>query len=105
LYIGWESLITLAQLTLWLVRRKWYYNAYWWIEAVEIALIVAAVRESFLRIFQGFTRKPGFRWLVWSVIVAVVAYSAWKAIHAPPLEGSRVDAFVVGAEFLFRWGM
>jgi hypothetical protein len=78
---------------------------YWWTEAVEIVLTVAVVRESFLRIFQGFTQKAGFRAAVWTVIGAVVVYSAWKAVHAPPLESSRLDAFVFGAEFLFRWGI
>ena len=74
-------------------------------EAVSVLLIVAAVRESFLRIFQGFTRKPGFRWSVWTVIGLVVVYSAWKAIHAPPLQTNRLATFVFGAEFLFRWGI
>lgn len=104
LYVMWECLTTLGQLTLWLARRKLYYAAFWWIEAVDIALTVAAVRESFLRIFQGFTRKRGFRWSVWSVIVIVVAYSAWKAVYAPPLQVTRLFTFVFGAEFLFRWG-
>jgi len=104
LYVMWECLATLSQLTLWLARRKLYYATYWWMEAVEIALTVAAVRESFLRIFQGFTRKPGFRWSVWTVIGAVVAYSAWKAVYAPPLQVTRLFTFVFGAEFLFRWG-
>ncbi|HLJ25436.1 MAG TPA: hypothetical protein VKY85_01880 [Candidatus Angelobacter sp.] len=103
-YVTWEFFAQLTQLGLWLVRRQWYYGAFWWMEAVEIGLTVAAVRESFLRIFQGFTRKPGFRWSVWSVIIAVVAYSAWKAVYAPPLQSSRLDSFVFGTEFLFRWG-
>jgi hypothetical protein len=74
-------------------------------EAVEIVLIVAAVRESFLHIFQGFTRIASFRWLVWIVIGAVVIYSAWKAVYAPPVQATRLGAFVSGAEFLFRWGI
>lgn len=105
LYVAWETLATLVQLTLWLTRRDLYFAAYWWMEAVEIGLTVAAVRESFLRIFQGFTRKPGFQMALWTVIGAVVAYSAWKSIHAPPLESSHLDAFVYDAEFLFRWGI
>lgn len=103
-YLWWECLITLVQFAFWLFSHRLYYNAYWWIDAAEIAVIVAAVRESFLRIFQGFTRKPGFRWSVWIVIVGVVAYSAWKAVYAPPLQVSRLYNFVFGAEFLFRWG-
>src|SRR5215470_14699030 len=81
------------------IDRQLYARAYWWMEAVGIALIVAAVRESFLRIFQGFTRIAGFRWSVWTVIGAVVAYPAWKVTYAPPLQTSRLFAFVFGAEF------
>lgn len=104
-YIVWEILAAGVQLVLWPVNRRLYVQVYWWMEAVEIALIVAAVRESFLRIFEGFTSKPGFRLLVWSVIGAVVAYSAWKAIYAPPVQSTRLESFVYGAEFLFRWGI
>lgn len=103
-YVLWECIATLVQFVLWMVRQRFYYEAFWWIEAFEVALIVAAVRESFLRIFQGFTRKAGFRWSVWAVIIAVVAYSGWKAIYAPPLQVDRLFTFVFGAEFLFRWG-
>jgi hypothetical protein len=74
-------------------------------EAVAVVLIVGAVRESFLRIFEGFTSKPGFRWLLSTVIAGVVLYSAWKAIYVPPIHGSRLEAFVFGAEFAFRWGI
>ena len=104
LYVLWECIATLVQFALWVVKQRLYYEAFWWIEAVEVALIVAAVRESFLRIFQGFTRKAGFRWSVWIVIVAVVVYSGWKAAYAPPLQVDRLFTFVFGAEFLFRWG-
>lgn len=102
-YVSWEVLQACIQLILFPINRRLYAKAYWWMEAVEILLTVAAVRESFLRIFQGFTRKPGFLWSLWGIICAVVAYSAWKAIYAPPLQVGRLSAFVVGAEFLFRW--
>jgi hypothetical protein len=39
------------------------------------------------------------------VIAGVVLYSAWKAIYAPPVQSTRLAAFVVGAEFMFRWGI
>lgn len=103
-YVLWEFVDTLLQLLLWIVSFRLYFKLYWWLEALEIFLTVAAVRESFLRIFRGFTRKAGFRWAVWSVIAAVVAYSAWKAVYAPPLQVDRVYSFVFAAEFMFRWG-
>ena len=105
LYVFWELLLSCTQLILLSIDRQLYARAFWWMEAVGIALIVAAVRESFLRIFQGFTRIAGFRWSVWTVIGAVVAYSAWKVTYAPPLQTSRLFAFVFGAEFFFRWGI
>jgi len=105
LYVFWELLLSCTQLILLSIDRQLYARAYWWMEAVGIALIVAAVRESFLRIFQGFTRIAGFRWSVWTVIGAVVAYSAWKVTYAPPLQTSRLFAFVFGVEFFFRWGI
>jgi hypothetical protein len=74
-------------------------------EAIAVVLIVGGVRESFLRIFEGFTKIAGFRRLVWTVIGAVVLYSAWKAVYAPPVQATRLGAFVSGAEFLFRWGI
>ncbi len=104
-YVVWECLITLIQLALWLADSKVYYRAYWWIEAFDVAFIVAAVRESFLRLFHPLTKRADFRGLVWGLIGAVVIYSAWKAVYAPPLQSGRLNAFVFGAEFLFRWGI
>ena len=105
LYIVWECVAACIQLVLWLASARWYNKLYWWIEVIELALIVAAVRESFLRLFQGFTRKTGFRWSVWAVIGGVVVYSAWKAVYAPPALGNKLGVFEVGAEFLFRWAV
>jgi hypothetical protein len=87
------------------ISRGLYIRVYWWMETVEILFTVIAVRESFLRIFKGFTKMPWFRWTVSGVIAAVVAYSTWKAIYHPPVQGNWLTAFVIGAEFLFRWGI
>jgi hypothetical protein len=104
-YVAWGVLLQSVQLATWLAGPRLYVAVYWWMELIAVILIVAAVRESFLRIFQGFTSKAGFRWLVWTVILAVVIYSAWKAIYAPPVQSTRLGSFVVGAEFTFRWGI
>ena len=105
LYVTWGVLVASVQLATWLISPRLYIAVYWWMELIAVVLIVGAVRESFLRIFQGFTSTVGFRLLVWSVIFAVIIYSAWKAIYLPPIHGSRLEVFVVGAEFAFRWGI
>lgn len=105
LYIAWGVLLQSIQLGAWLVGPRLYIAVYWWMELIAVVLIVGSVRESFLRIFRGFTSKAGFRWSVWSVILAVVIYSAWKAIYLPPVHSSLLESFVVGAEFAFRWGI
>jgi hypothetical protein len=105
LYVAWGVLLASVQLVTWIISPRLYIAVYWWMELIAVVLIVGAVRESFLRIFRGFTSKAGFRWAVWSVIIAVVIYSAWKAIYLPPVHSSRLESFVVGAEFAFRWGI
>jgi hypothetical protein len=105
LYIAWQVLLVLIQLTTWLINPRSYVTIYWWTEAIGVVVIVGAVRESFLRIFRGFTGMQWFRWTVSGVIAAVVAYSAWKAVYAPPVQGNRLTALVIGSEFLFRWGI
>jgi hypothetical protein len=104
-YVVWQVLQALVQLLAVLVISRLYITLYWWMEAVDMLLTVAAVRESFLRIFKGFTKMPWFRWTVSGVIAAIVAYSAWKAIYHPPVQGTWLTSFVVGIEFLFRWGI
>lgn len=105
LYIGWEVLAGAFGLALWIGNRRLFRALYWWTEAIEIALIVAAVRESFLRLFRGFTREPGFRWSVWGVIGGVVIYAGWRAMAAPPLQQNKFGIFEVDAELLFRWAI
>lgn len=101
-YVAWEVLAGFATLPFWFLGRQLYERVFWWIEPVEIALIVAAVRESCLRVFEG---VKGFRSGVWAVIGAVIIYSAWEAFHAPPIHANRFGVFEVQAEFLFRWAI
>lgn len=102
-YVAWELLSTLVGITTWFVSQQLYVTVFWWMEGVRMALMVAAVRESLLRLFEGF--RPLLRWSVLVVILAVIGYSAWKAISAPPIQSNRLVSFIVGAEFTFRWGI
>lgn len=105
LYVAWGVLSNSVELGAWATIHQLYLVVYWWMEPIWLVLMVGAVRESFLRIFRGFTRMSWFRWAVSGVIAAVVAYSAWKAIYVPPVHGTRLTSFLVGAEFLFHWGI
>ena len=103
LYICWEFLGACVGLTTWLISKQLYVTVFWWMEAARIALLVGAVRESLLRIFKGF--ESLLRWSVLLVILGVVAYSWWKAVHAPPIQSNRLASFILGAEFTLRWGV
>jgi hypothetical protein len=103
LYIAWQLTLTVIGLAMWIGWRSLYIPVFWWMEAVTVALLVGAIRESLLRIFRGF--ESLLRWSVFAAIVAVLAYSAWKGAHAPPVQGGRLAAFLLGAEFVFRWGI
>src|SRR5205807_7572588 len=94
LYVAWQILLTCIQIAAWVISPKFYVAVYWWMEIIAIVLIIGAVRESFLRIFEGFTSKSGFRWAVWGLIAAVVIYSTWKAIYAPPIQSNRLASFI-----------
>src|SRR5215472_16581552 len=62
LYAAWGVLSNSVQLAAWATSLRLYLALYWWMEAVWLFLMVGTVRESFLRIFRGFTRMPWFRW-------------------------------------------
>jgi hypothetical protein len=102
-YIAWQLALTVVGLGIWIVRRSLYVRVFWWMEVVTVALLVMMVRESLLRIFKGF--ESLLRWSVLAAVVAVLAYSAWKGAHAPPVQVGRLGAFILGAEFVFRWGI
>jgi hypothetical protein len=104
-YITSELLGALAGLVLWSLNPRLYVAMSWLMEAVQMALLVMAVRESFIRTFVGFTSLRWFPWLTWGVIAAVLAYSWWKAVFAPPVHNNRVVSLIVGGEFTFRWGI
>src|SRR5262245_22368419 len=103
-YIASELLATCIGLVLWFVDRRLYVDVYWWIEGAKIALIIGAVRESFVRTFVGFSSLRWFPWAVRGVIGGVIAYSAWKAIYAPPVQNRPIISLIIAGEFTFRWG-
>jgi len=104
-YIGSELVGTSVNLIMWLFYHHLYVPVYWWTVAVQVVLIVGAVRESFVRTFAGFGALSWFPWLIRAVIATVLLYSAYKAIYVPPVRNSRLIALVVGGEFTFQWGI
>lgn len=104
-YIASELVGACVGLMLWSINRRLYVSVYWWMTAAQITLIVGAVRESFVRTFVGFRSLEWFPWLVRGVIAAVLAYSGWKAVYAPPVQNNRLVSLIVGGEFTFQWGI
>lgn len=104
-YIASEVVGACAGLALWHVNRHLYITVYWSLDAVQLILIIGAVRESFVRTFVGFSSLRWFPWLVSGVIATVLVYAAWKAIYAPPVQSNRIIALIIGGEFTFRWGI
>jgi hypothetical protein len=105
LYIAQELATTAVGLALWLVDQRLYVTFFWWTEALRIVLIVGLVRESFVRIFLGFSSLRWFPWVVRSVIGCVLVYSMWKAIYAPPIQNNKIISLIIAGEFTFRWGI
>jgi hypothetical protein len=103
LYVVWESIAACVGPIIWLINPKLYVTVFWWMEGPRLVLMLGAVRESFLNVFIGFTSLRWFPWVIRTVIATVVLYSIWKAIYAPPVQSSLATAFLIGAEFLFRW--
>lgn len=103
LYVVWELVSTTIGLTTWLISKDTYTVIYWWKEVPRMALLVGAVRESLLHIFEDF--KSMLRWSVFATILLVMLYSTWKAVYAPPVQSNWLISFIIGAEFAFRWGI
>jgi hypothetical protein len=102
-YVAWEFLGACVGLATWSASKTLYVTVFWWMEGPRIALMVMAVRESLLRIFEEF--RSLLWWFVFAAILAVVLYSAFKAVYAPPVQSNWLLSFVIGAEFTFRWGI
>lgn len=94
---------TCVGLALWFIDRSLYVTVFWWMEAAKIGLVVGAMRESFVRTFVGFSSLRWFPWVVRGVIGAVLVYSAWKTIYAPPVDKSWLFSLIIDVEFTFRW--
>jgi hypothetical protein len=103
LYVACELVSTSVGLMTWLISRDLYTVVYWWKEVPRMALMVMAVRESLLRIFQDF--RFLLRWFVFAAILAVILYSAFKAVYAPPVQTNQLLSFIIGVEFTLRWGI
>jgi hypothetical protein len=63
-YVGWEVVSGFAELVLRLAGNSLFATVFWSMEGIEIALMAAAVQESFFQIFHKFkkTAKPKPCW-------------------------------------------
>lgn len=79
-------------------NKAWYYNVYYWTEIGDVSLAVLTVRESFLNVFQGYTRLRWFVWTVWGCVGLAILYSILKAWILPPVQANRRGLVIIAVE-------
>jgi hypothetical protein len=104
-YIAWGLAASCVSLIIWPINRRLYGSVCWWLEPVNIILVVGALRESLLKIFENSSLRSRLQRLLWFVITGVLAYSAWKAIVHPPVQSDLLKSSIIGIEFTLRWGI
>jgi hypothetical protein len=100
-YISWDLIFNVTTLITSFARPRFYNTVYWSLEIPRVALFLAAVQESILRVFTQPSRLLRRTLLI--VIPTVILYSLVSAIHASPFLGKQLDSFELAAEFTFRW--
>lgn len=88
-----------------IISLRFYSKVYWWLEAVNVFLIIGTLRESLLRSFENSILPRKFQRLLWVSIVVVVAYAVGNAVYAPAVHNNLLDAFIIGAELALNWAM
>jgi hypothetical protein len=102
LYVVSEFISNVVNYGVWITNRGLYLPISWSLEILRVALVMAAVQESLLRIFRNL--RVLLRWTAPIVIAVVALYSIWRTSHTP-FPQDRVAAFVLAAEFSFPFGI
>jgi hypothetical protein len=85
------------------ISLRFYSKVYWWLEAVNVLLIIGTLRESLLRSFENSILPRKFQRLLWVSVVVVVVYSVVNAVYAPAVNNNLLVTFIIGAELALNW--
>lgn len=86
-------------------NRIRYWNIYWWTEVGDVLFMVLAFRESFLNVFQIYTRLRWFTAFVWGCIGAALLYATFKALIAPPVQANRRATIIISTEVAIQFAL
>lgn len=75
-----------------------YLRVYWLTEVADVVLMMLAVRESFLNVFQIYTRLRWFMWIVWGAVALGSLYALFRAVVFPPVELRRITVIIIDLE-------
>ncbi len=84
-------------LTATLSHPQTYFLIFWFCMPVDILLTILATLESFWRVLRSFQLLRWFRFVLPTVILAALAYSAWTGYRFPPVEASSAGAAIIHA--------
>ena len=75
-----------------------YFLVYWVTEAGYAVLGVLSILEVFPHVFKTFSRARGFRLVVWTAVLLMVALSVVKGILSPPIQAGRLIVLIYSLE-------
>jgi hypothetical protein len=87
------------------ISLRFYRKVYWWLEAVNVLLIIGSLRESLLRSFENSILPRRFQRLLWVSVVVVVVYSVLNAVYSPAVHNNPLVAFIIGTELALNWAV
>jgi hypothetical protein len=76
-----------------------YFQVFWTAEALIVFLALAALYESYFRVFRNFFRVHPWFWRIFpAAVVIVVVISAVYAVTRPPIKAIRITSLIVSLE-------
>lgn len=113
-YIASQALADVIKLTA-IHNFNLYFRVFWTAEPFLVLLALAALYESYYRVFHNFFRVYPWFWRLFpAAVLTVVVISAVYAVTRPPIQAVRITRFIVSLEigvnliqfaiFLLFWG-
>jgi hypothetical protein len=103
LYISWDLVTTVVFFGMWLAAPRFYLPLAWWLQFPSAALLVAAMQESLLNMFEKL--RQALHWFLPGVIAFVTLYTTLRALLTTSFPGNRFISFELTGEFTFRCGL